>query len=946
MPLQNILITASINSLVSELYGQRTYIASTNEQSFPIETITGSQAGSWPDFTPDTNYTTNLIVNITQSWSGSNIGPAGIIPFIHTTNEEFFNGEFSGSSYIVSNGNLTDEDCQELLEAPIISFPYQIDSIYSSSYQDGIYIGDQLNDFYSGAFPGFGRIAAYLYEDNQTDLPPPAFLKTIQKIKILKLDDNNVDQTLSLQELKKLTWVDPVIGTITLDILNIDESFNYFLYDVKTTIKKSNGTQNEYWFNTVLDSNILDFIPEPYLTSTFSNSDCDVLQNNAVRLSTSQYHQQVLYDNGSSIPSNINQIIAGNAEPAEVNDYLFNASDSTRPRYSGVRSESPGINQSTTFGGYGTLPNIENRQTYFAHFDYLQDTSDELLNKSAAHILYLFDEEGNVQTPILNTPYYWNLIDNYVSNEKVNIIIEAEENNRITIDNIPIIRAGVIPRVILYSQTGSNPGVIEDIYFGEFNPNAPIIPDYFSKFTTVFPEQTFGASQFVLNIDYTSQPSDNIELNITAGPPPPSTLEIKTTSNATQINLSVNLNYLVYNNPIRTLLFNYPFLDFNIIGYLEKSTDNGSTWTKIYTDTNILIRADGSPNGGSGTSFFLLPKSFQTIKQTVWNIPLNITPEQGDLYRFQLYNPKSTWFLIDILPATTITVNQFPSPTTTSASIAIDNYWYTGSNISSGTPKNKISSLQFATAYYENAPIYQRYNPDFNYSPSLPFLIKPFDQIRFEGDEQQTYIIFNATLEKLNIVGDIGSWTSPGAPWTVTNGVATSDGSTIGLLTSPILVDPLILNEPYTITFTVNNYTPPGGLTVIGELGNTLANFDITGNGTYSQVITSSLANNTFIYFRNNEFLASTDYFTGDITSVSLTGGDTGSLVLTLDRDIVNGTDVNSFMIRRFNPHPNYVVLDTPVIDGLGFLLPEYTTNALSDNFDRIIIEAKEKGLY
>jgi len=45
MSLQNITITGSIGSIATQSYGQRTYISSTDEQSFPIETITGSNAG-------------------------------------------------------------------------------------------------------------------------------------------------------------------------------------------------------------------------------------------------------------------------------------------------------------------------------------------------------------------------------------------------------------------------------------------------------------------------------------------------------------------------------------------------------------------------------------------------------------------------------------------------------------------------------------------------------------------------------------------------------------------------------------------------------------------------------------------------------------------------------------------------------------------------------------
>ena len=122
MSLQDITITGSIRSITTQSYGQRTYIASTDEQSFPIEEITGSQAGAWTNFTPYTNYTTDLIVNVTQSWTESIVTPLGVINSIHNTMEEFIDGEFSGSNYVVSNGNLTDADCQQFLVANDESF--------------------------------------------------------------------------------------------------------------------------------------------------------------------------------------------------------------------------------------------------------------------------------------------------------------------------------------------------------------------------------------------------------------------------------------------------------------------------------------------------------------------------------------------------------------------------------------------------------------------------------------------------------------------------------------------------------------------------------------------------------------------------------------------------------------------------------------------------------
>ena len=92
MSLKNLIITGSINTYPTLSYDQKIYISSNELESFPLEEITGSNAGVWP--------------NISQSWSSSNITPFGEIGYIHNTEEEWFNGEFSGSSIIVSTQSL------------------------------------------------------------------------------------------------------------------------------------------------------------------------------------------------------------------------------------------------------------------------------------------------------------------------------------------------------------------------------------------------------------------------------------------------------------------------------------------------------------------------------------------------------------------------------------------------------------------------------------------------------------------------------------------------------------------------------------------------------------------------------------------------------------------------------------------------------------------------
>jgi hypothetical protein len=125
MALKDITITGSINSYPTLSYGQKTYIASTDEQSFPIEHITGSAGGATPDFNGQVA-TTNLFVNITQSWPGSNDTPLGLVDFIHDTEEEFINGEYSGSAIQVADQRLIDEDCIQYLTPSTIPTNFKL----------------------------------------------------------------------------------------------------------------------------------------------------------------------------------------------------------------------------------------------------------------------------------------------------------------------------------------------------------------------------------------------------------------------------------------------------------------------------------------------------------------------------------------------------------------------------------------------------------------------------------------------------------------------------------------------------------------------------------------------------------------------------------------------------------------------------------------------------
>jgi len=143
--LGNILLTASINSTPGLLNGQKIYIASTDYISNPVETFAGGTAGVMPSasslFGPlGSSSFSGLNSQITQSWSGFNNTIAGLVPFSQSTQDEFYNGEFSGSKLTVTEQRLVDENCEILLYAPTEIISYRPVLFRSSQVSYGFFL--------------------------------------------------------------------------------------------------------------------------------------------------------------------------------------------------------------------------------------------------------------------------------------------------------------------------------------------------------------------------------------------------------------------------------------------------------------------------------------------------------------------------------------------------------------------------------------------------------------------------------------------------------------------------------------------------------------------------------------------------------------------------------------------------------------------------------------
>ncbi|MCA9748749.1 MAG: hypothetical protein KC414_06560, partial [Romboutsia sp.] len=64
----------------------------------------------------------------------------GIFENIHNTQDEFFNGELSGSVLLVSDGNLTDKDCLIFLDPNTVEIQYKPILYTVYDVNEGVYL--------------------------------------------------------------------------------------------------------------------------------------------------------------------------------------------------------------------------------------------------------------------------------------------------------------------------------------------------------------------------------------------------------------------------------------------------------------------------------------------------------------------------------------------------------------------------------------------------------------------------------------------------------------------------------------------------------------------------------------------------------------------------------------------------------------------------------------
>ena len=323
--------------------------------SIPMGTITGSDGGTLPNMNGQTSSVIlpgNYNTTVTQVWSGSNLGPLGIVPFIDSYQTEFFDGELSGSVITVTNGELN--NCSvELLE------------LYNNSSL-GTVISTVTTDYNGPTL----RIPYNVNNDN---------------VYFLSFSYNNLDLGSSISVIDNT-------GKIFLNI--IGDLSNTPSGTILTT--QINNPEFPLGFRST------DFSGCPItnlsLFESYIEPDCLVIANNAPISRFSSKYFDVDYSQQNILPVNQQVILSQSATYAQVQDSNYTLARNINPRYVGSKNTSAKYNTYTVGdSSYGKTAAIDNYVNYFAYFDYIADGST-YIGGSNIHVINLIDIEGNIIT--------------------------------------------------------------------------------------------------------------------------------------------------------------------------------------------------------------------------------------------------------------------------------------------------------------------------------------------------------------------------------------------------------------------------------------------------------------------------------------------------------------------------------------------------------------------
>jgi hypothetical protein len=705
--------------------------------------VSGTVAPQWNDYQPGTveNFSGgaggtmnvfNVVTNISQSWYETIPTVSGSVIVLHNAQDEFYDGEFSGSTLVVTTQSLA-----QSLPLDISSLTYNVTNsvsitpsvgeitwvgttYISSSYVyrlyinenslEGVNISTALSNLGSGDTITF-NVSASVVEGPYS---PYAFESTVEGI-ITSI----VSTAPSIWRINLST--DPN-SLATYYTLQYPDSFTY-----TPGLYPSSSTYLNPFINDV---------------SNFYNSDYNPLINNTEGDRLSTKFQDVDYSTGIVTPTNFAQLISGSAVKAAVQDSNYTSKRVTLPRYEGSKSTSQNLNYWTPGdeGTYGKLPTVENLKTMVAYCDWIGGWPPERENASAIHVQYLIKADGTVIIP--------NTSENSLADIKGTF--ETRENLFITTKTISsgqpqqsrkVLRGGTRIEPVLYNQSGSMPGGLfaNTITLTDNNATGNVVSDFQGLLRptsyTLNPISQSAFGEVCFNQILSTGSAASLSTTTLVG-----TTSYRYQVNSGMLSEGVDLTFTAYAEATYTGTIPTPNGNDNSSYQLRIVRLRGGNKTVLITGNNIQITSTETPT---------------TLSTTVPFSSLQLNDE----FAIEAIATDPNTFLES---TTRFTINQSPIP---NSSISItSNFWISSSGLvttliqgqTSGSFGNNLLVTSASSAlinYYNNPTVYQQDIANSGFNPIVtPWSIEYGDEFRFEGREDRVYQVKNATVVNLNVL--------------------------------------------------------------------------------------------------------------------------------------------------------------------------------------------------
>jgi hypothetical protein len=377
---------------------------------------------------------------ISQSWLNSFDTPSGLQTMTMNSEREFYNGNYSGSNIIVSNGELDSENVFKYASTYQVMYKikqFAFNNYALNQYADGRNFTGDLNINGVSTIPASGYITMF-------GVPSlPGYTNNIvTAIKINSVDNNDNNLDITLANVTSITIGSYKYNVLTRQKRNSATGFWYFTVTTNPNNYLRNPiSQGDSFGNPSGNLIVLNpFIQPPFL---FYNSDYDVTMNNINNDVLNSYLMEVDYPLVNDSPFNFQYILSGSATRAAVPDSNYTTKRIIIPRYEGSKNYSADYNNYTPSSSnvqflngdtgswdgdrsLGKTAAIDHYPVYFAHFN-SSKTNSEVFNTST------FDIDSLIEVPfndIQGTNYKAKTIKINGSNDNLYFTANTFEKNR------------------------------------------------------------------------------------------------------------------------------------------------------------------------------------------------------------------------------------------------------------------------------------------------------------------------------------------------------------------------------------------------------------------------------------------------------------------------------------------------------------------------------------